>query len=86
MCVCVITTRRHGGLAFLIKTGRNQWLGNAATFKDFFFSTAQLPEMPLVSAPSSSVVAGASQQQGGITGPDKTLDTEKCAQCVCGGV
>lgn len=65
-CVC-----RRGGLAFLIKTRSNKWLGNAATYKDFFFPTSTLPEMPLVSAPSRAAVTN------GITGPKQTLDAEK---------
>jgi len=61
---------RHGGLSFLIKTGNNKWLGNAATYKDFFFSTGQLPEMPVVTGPSSAAGSG-------LKGPDKTLDTDR---------
>jgi hypothetical protein len=67
-CAC-----RRGGLAFLIKTRSNKWLGNAATFKDFFFPTSTLPEMPLVSAPSRALGASA----GGLAGPEKTLDADK---------
>lgn len=69
MCFCC----RHGGLAFLIKTRNNKWLGNAATYKDFFFATGQLPEMPLVSAPSTAVGANS----WGLVGPDKTLDADR---------
>jgi hypothetical protein len=58
----------------LIKTRSNKWLGNAATFKDFFFPTSTLPEMPLVSAPGGGRSAAA--QTGGIVGPEKVLDAE----------
>lgn len=64
---------RHGGVSFLIKTRNNKWLGNAATYKDFFFSTGQLPEMSVVTGPSSAAGAAGS----GLKGPDKTLDTDK---------
>lgn len=60
-------------MAFLIKTRSNKWLGNAATYKDFFFPTSTLPEMPLVSAPSRTLGSAA----GGVKGPEKTLDADK---------
>lgn len=65
---------RRGGLSFLIKTANNKWLGNAATYKDFFFSTSTLPEMPLVSAPSRDL---AGSDAAGVAGPKKTLDAER---------
>jgi hypothetical protein len=79
MHLCVLC--RNGGLGFLIRTGNNKWLGNAATYKDFFFPTSTLPEMPLVSAPSKSL----SRDAAGIAGPGKTLDAETWVQMVFWG-
>jgi hypothetical protein len=75
--------RRHGGLAFLLKTSSNKWLGNGDTRADFFFDTSCLPEMPLISTtPAAGVGARAdadAAQEGfsGLVGPQTTLDTEK---------
>jgi hypothetical protein len=37
----------EGGLAFVLKTGQQQWLGDAKTKKDFFLPLSNLPETRL---------------------------------------
>ncbi|WIA39103.1 hypothetical protein OEZ86_005242 [Tetradesmus obliquus] len=64
----------HGGLSFLVKTSNNKWLGNAATYKDFWYPTAQLPVVAAVSVGKAPGSAAAD-----LAGPDKQLDMEKLA-------
>jgi hypothetical protein len=65
-------TCRNGGLSFLVKTSNNKWLGNAATYKDFWYPTAQLPVVAAVSVGKAPGSAAAD-----LAGPAKQLDMEK---------
>eukprot|EP00879_Flechtneria_rotunda_P032499 GHRR01035715.1.p1 GENE.GHRR01035715.1~~GHRR01035715.1.p1 ORF type:complete len:549 (+),score=218.69 GHRR01035715.1:830-2476(+) len=68
---------RSGGLAFLVKAGGNSWLGNAATYSDFFFSTAQLPEVPV-----AAITGDGQVDHGGsaLAMPGAALDMKRLAE------
>jgi hypothetical protein len=55
-----------------VKTSNNKWLGNAATYKDFWYPTAQLPVVAAVAVGKAPGAAAAD-----MAGPAKQLDMEK---------
>lgn len=72
-CCCRRLLCRAGGLSFLVKASSNKWLGNAATFSDFFFKTGQLPPVPsgVVGSPAAST------EDSHLQGPALPLDMDR---------
>lgn len=58
-------------MSFLVKTSSNKWLGNAATYKDFWYPTE---ELPVVAAESVGQAPGAAAAD--LKAPAKQLDME----------
>lgn len=71
---------QDGGLAFLVKAGNNSWLGNAATYSDFFYPTGGLE-----CGVDDKAIAAAAAEGGELDdlniGPDLRLDLERCDHC-----